>query len=74
MAAKHSKRIYLALESGLANSSKPETQVWNAGKSGHASTAHLHFELRRFQSRQIMAIAPYPAPESERIALSHRQQ
>jgi len=32
----------------------------NVGKSGHASTAHLHFELRRFKNGQIMAIDPAP--------------
>ena len=32
----------------------------NVGKSGHASTSHLHFELRRFKNGQIMAIDPGP--------------
>ena len=32
----------------------------NVGKSGHASTAHLHFELRRFKNGQMMAIDPAP--------------
>ena len=32
----------------------------NVGKSGHASTAHLHFELRRYKNGQIMAIDPAP--------------
>ena len=32
----------------------------NVGKSGHASTAHLHFELRHFKNGQMMAIDPAP--------------
>ena len=32
----------------------------NVGKSGHASTAHLHFELRRIKNGQLMAIDPAP--------------
>ena len=34
--------------------------IGNVGKSGHASTAHLHFELRRFKNGQMMAIDPAP--------------
>jgi murein DD-endopeptidase MepM/ murein hydrolase activator NlpD len=34
--------------------------IGNVGKSGHASTAHLHFELRRFKNGQPMAIDPAP--------------
>ena len=35
-------------------------RLGNVGKSGHASTAHLHFELRRYKNGQIMAIDPAP--------------
>ena len=34
--------------------------IGNVGKSGHASTAHLHFELRRFKNGQMMAVDPAP--------------
>jgi murein DD-endopeptidase MepM/ murein hydrolase activator NlpD len=34
--------------------------IGNVGKSGQASTAHLHFELRRFKNGQMMAIDPAP--------------
>ena len=34
--------------------------IGNVGKSGYASTAHLHFELRRFKNGQMMAIDPAP--------------
>ena len=35
-------------------------RIGNVGKSGYASTAHLHFELRRFKNGQLMAIDPAP--------------
>jgi murein DD-endopeptidase MepM/ murein hydrolase activator NlpD len=34
--------------------------IGNVGQSGHASTAHLHFELRHFKNGQMMAIDPAP--------------
>ena len=34
--------------------------IGTVGKSGHASTAHLHFELRRFKNGLLMAIDPAP--------------
>ena len=34
--------------------------IGNVGKSGYASTAHLHFELRRLKNGQLMAIDPAP--------------
>ena len=35
-------------------------RIGNVGKSGYASTAHLHFELRRLKNGQLMAIDPAP--------------
>jgi murein DD-endopeptidase MepM/ murein hydrolase activator NlpD len=60
MAGKRFTLICLVHESGQAKLTQTGDLIGNVGKSGHASTAHLHFELRRFKNGQMMAIDPAP--------------
>lgn len=47
-------------------------QIGNVGKSGYASTAHLHFELRRLKNGQRMAIDPGPLLHQGSLNSPHR--
>ena len=46
---------------------KSGDMLGNVGQSGHASTAHLHFELRRSKNGKLMAIDPAPLLKHEPV-------